>query len=279
MQDSKLQKNLYDQIADAYTWEERKNLYGQAADAYNRVRPRYPKQLVDRVVELTQLPTGAKLLEVGCGPGTATTAFAKLGFQLVGLEPSRESCLIARQNCAPYPNVEIINTTFEEWELEAEKFHAVLSASAFHWVAAETRHQKAADALQDRGFLILLWNTPPKPDAETEQMLDEVYRQRAPSLRRVEDTASHEKNISKFGRDVIDSGLFENLQSEQLSLEVTYSIEDYLALLSTLSQYIMLKPQQRYFLFAGLQEVLENRLLGSSIKLSYLSVFQVAKKI
>lgn len=278
MKDSEAENNLHRQIAATYTWEERKNWYGQAADAYNRVRPRYPKQLVDRVVELVQLPPGAKLLEVGCGPGTATTAFAQRGFQLVGLEPSWQSCLLARRNCAPYPNVEIINTTFEEWRLEAEKFHAVLSATAFHWVAAEIRHQKAADALQERGFLILLWNTPPKPNAEIEQLLDEVYRQRAPSLKRVEEIAAHKKNISKFGRDVMDSGLFENLQSEQLVLDVTYSIEDYLALLSTLSQYIMLEPQQRDFLFAGLREVLENR-LGSSMELSYLSVFQVAQKI
>lgn len=279
MKDSKPEKKLtlHGQIAAAYTREERKNLYGRVADAYNRVRPRYPKQLVDRVVELARLPAGAKLLEVGCGPGTATTAFAKRGYQLVGLEPS-QSCLVARQNCAPYPDVEIINTTFEEWQLEAEKFHAVLSATAFHWVSAEIRHQKAADALQERGFLILLWNTPPQPEPETEQLLDEVYRQRAPSLTRVEDRATHQKNISKFGRDVIDSGLFENLRSEQLVLDVTYSIEDYLALLSTLSQYIMLEPQQRNFLFAGLREVLENR-LGSSIQLSYLSVFHLAQKI
>ena len=278
MKDSEAEKNLHRQIAATYSWEERKNWYGQAADAYNRVRPRYPKELVDRVVELAQLSPGAKLLEVGCGPGTATTAFAKLGFQLVGLEPSWQSCLLARQNCAPYPNVEIINTTFEEWQLEAEKFHAVLSATAFHWVPAEIRHQKAANALQERGFLILLWNTPPKPNVEIEQLLDEVYRQRAPSLKRVEEIAAHKKNISKFGRDVMDSGLFENLQSEQLVLDVTYSIKDYLALLSTLSQYIMLEPQQRDFLFAGLREVLENR-LGSSMELSYLSVFQVAQKI
>jgi SAM-dependent methyltransferase len=60
--------------------EQQKSWYSAVADAYNRVRPRYPKELIGRVVELAQLQNDAIILEVGCGPGTATAAFAQLGF-------------------------------------------------------------------------------------------------------------------------------------------------------------------------------------------------------
>src|SRR5919199_1486233 len=109
-------KNLEQQLKDysGKDLQQRKNWYSRVADAYNRVRPRYPTQLIDRAVELAKLPADAIILEVGCGPGTATTAFAQLGFSMVCLEPSQEAFQLARQNCAPYADVEIRNTTFEE---------------------------------------------------------------------------------------------------------------------------------------------------------------------
>ncbi len=118
--------------AEAYPLDQRKNWYSPVADAYNRVRPRYPEVLISRVIELTQLPTDASILELGCGPGNATVTFAQKGYKLVGIEPSEAACQLAKQNCAPYPNVKIENTTFEEWELEVEKFNAVLAATSTH---------------------------------------------------------------------------------------------------------------------------------------------------
>ncbi|WP_017318536.1 class I SAM-dependent methyltransferase [Mastigocladopsis repens] len=258
--------------------EQRKNWYSEVANAYNKVRPRYPQELICRAVELAQLPKDAIILEVGCGPGTATTSFAQLGFSMVCLEPSQEACQLARQNCAPYPNVEIRNTTFEEWELETERFHAVLSATAFHWVTPEIGYPKAAAALQDNGSLILLWNMTLQPQYEVYQVLNEVYQTLAPSLGRYEDRATQEQSLRRFGQNVINSGQFKDLVSEQLACEVTYSIDDYLRLLSTYSPYIALEPQKRNSLFEGLREALE-RNCSRNIQVSYLSAFHIAQKI
>lgn len=84
MNDSEQRKSWYGD----YTLEQRKSWYGEVADAYNRVRPRYPKELICRAVELAQLCADAVILEVGCGPGTATISFARLGFSMLCLEPS-----------------------------------------------------------------------------------------------------------------------------------------------------------------------------------------------
>lgn len=67
--------------------EQRKNWYSPAAEAYNKTRPRYLQDLIRQVVELTQLSTDSKILEVGCCPGTATVALAKpaVGIATVGL--------------------------------------------------------------------------------------------------------------------------------------------------------------------------------------------------
>jgi SAM-dependent methyltransferase len=267
----------YRDILDTYTVDQRKAWYGTVADAYNRFRPRYPQELIDSAIEAAHLPLNATLLEIGCGPGTATTAFAQLGYSMVCLEPSQAACQLAQQNCAQYPNVTIQTTTFEEWQLDAQRFDAVLSATAFHWVSPDIRYVKAATALQDNGSLILLWNTPPQPKYDVYQVMNEVYQAQAPLLARYENRTTQAEQLRKIGQAAIDAGLFKNLVSQQIICEMTYGIDEYLALLSTLSPYIALEPEKRTALFEGLSNVLERK-CGERIETSYLSMFHVAQK-
>lgn len=256
--------------------EQKKTWYSPSADAYNKVRPRYPKQIIERVVELAQLSSNASILEVGCGPGNATVAFANFGFSMVCLEPNQDFCSLARLNCTQYPNVEIRNTSFEEWQLEAERFDAVLAATSIHWVSPQVAYPKAAVALKDDGFLILLWNVIPEPSYEVYQVSREVYQKYAPSITQYKGREAQQEDLRGLGEVVLKSGKFGDLVSGQVMCEVTYSTDDYLDLLSTLSPYLKLEPQNRDFLFEGLREKLEK--FGGSIPVSYLSAFQIARK-
>ncbi len=263
--------------ADAYPFEQRKSWYSAVAEAYNRVRPRYPQALITRIIELTQLPPSAAILELGCGPGNATVAFAQKGYKIVCIEPSMAACQLAKQNCATYPQVEINNTTFEEWELEAERFNAVLAATSIHWMTPEIVYPKAAAALQNNGYLILLWNMTAQLPYEVCQSLKEAYQKYAPVLGKYEDRETQTKILRKFGQMVADSGYFGGLVSEQIAWEANYSVDDYVLLLNTYAPYIELKPQQRDNLFAALKEILEQD-GKKSVQLSYLSAFHIAQK-
>lgn len=275
MPDSSPKNNWYQN----FNLEQKSNWYGKIADAYDKTRPRYPQKLVNRAVEIAQLSADAKILEIGCATGTATTTFAELGFSMVCLEPNAASYKILLKNCTRYEKVKIINTTFEEWELEKNQFDAVLAATSFHWISSEVRYAKTAEALKTDGFLILLWNTPPQPSQEIyRELLDSVYQTYAPDIKGYEAIATHQKNIGSFGNAVIDSGKFQNLVSEELISEVTYDVDDYLALLSTLSPYIAMESARRHSLFKNLGTVLKNH-HGNNIHLSYLSALQVAQKV
>lgn len=270
-------ENTYKSYRDNYNLEQRKNWYSKVADAYNRTRPRYPQEIISRTIELTKLGGDAKILEIGCGPGTATTEFAKLGFSMVCLEPSQESCNLARQNCARFSDVEIINTTFEEWELQTNKFNAVLAATSFHWVSPEIGYPKVEKVLEDNGCLILLWNKEAQPSYQVYQILDEVYQRQVPSLSRYEDRATQSGILRELGENVVKSGLFKDLIYEYVECHRVYSIDDYLILLSTLSPYIILDSQQGDALFNDLRDTLHKH-LGNTIETSYLSAFQIAWK-
>lgn len=267
---SNLLKNIY-RCADKSSW------YSQVAVAYDRTRPRYPTAIMNKMQKLANLQLHTKILEIGSGPGIASVELAKLGIQMVCIEPSLAACEIARRKCAAYSNVEFINTTFEEWTLEKQKFDAVIATTSFHWVTPEIRNEKTAAALKENGVLILLWNTPPQPNYQIFQSLKNIYLTYAPDLAQYEEHQAYQQNLAQIGQEVINSGYFKDLISEQLISKVVYSIDDYLTLLSTLSPYIRLTTVERNTLFTQLKQRLENT-SNNQLELSYLSMLQVASK-
>ncbi|MGB6298997.1 MAG: hypothetical protein WBF90_22855 [Rivularia sp. (in: cyanobacteria)] len=108
-----------------------------------------------------------------------------------------------------------------------------------HWVTPEVGYPKLEKALKDDGNLILLWNKEPQPSYEVYQILDEVYQKQVPSLSRYEARGTTERILRELGDNVVKSGLFKDLVFECLECQRSYSIDDYLTLLSTLSPYIV----------------------------------------
>ena len=272
MKEFKILKNLYSQDL-----ETRKNWYSNVAEAYNKFRPRYPEEIINGAIEIAQIFPKANILELGCGPGNATLAFAKLGFSMICLEPSLAACHLARKNCEMYPQVEIQQTTFEEWELEPEKFDAVLAATSFHWINPKSGNIRIAEALKHDGALILLWNMTPQPEYEIYQIFREIYQKYAPFLDRYEDIKTQKQIVEKLGQTAINSGRFKNLVSEQIVCKANYYIDDFLLLLSTYTPYLKLDIETRNCLFTELRKKIENNLEGN-IQITYISAFQVAKK-
>ncbi|BBD57706.1 type 12 methyltransferase [Nostoc sp. HK-01] len=257
--------------------EIRKNWYSPAAEAYNKARPRYPQNFIEQVIKAAQLSPDAKILEVGCGPGTATTSFAQLGYSMLCLEPNPDFFELAKQNCQLYPNVEIQNSSFEEWNLQPEQFDAVLAASSFHWIPAEVGYPKAANTLKDNGHLLLFWNKELQPSYAVYQRLSEVYQKHAPSLDRYESWETQQEIFKGFGSIVIDSGKFKDIQFGEVTSDVVYSTDEYLALLNTYSPYIQLDADTKKTLFAELTQLINND-FGGSLQLSYISAFHICKK-
>ncbi|MEL6437712.1 MAG: class I SAM-dependent methyltransferase [Cyanobacteria bacterium J06621_8] len=267
---SNLLKNIY-HCADKSKW------YDSVSEAYERTRPRYPQQILAQIQANAQLKPGKSVLEIGSGPAIASVELAKLGVNLVCLEPSQAACKIARRKCSAYPQVKVINTTFEAWELAEQKFDAVVATTSFHWVSPEIRTQKAAAALKKHGKLILMWNTPPQPSYEVYQSLAHIYQELAPELARYEGHQHHEQNLAYFGEEIIESGCFENLITDKIISRVSYSVDDYLTLLSTLSPYIGLEPEVRSQLFKSMEQLLKLN-YGEQLELQYLSLVQIAEK-
>ena len=255
--------------------EAKKTWYSPVADIYQQARPSYPPELIDRAITLARLSDRTKVLELGCGSGNATVAFANLGIPLTCLDINADFCRVAQRNCQAYPQVKIICESFESYEFGDNKFQAVLSANAFHWMPAATKYSRAASVLNDDGYLILLWNLTPEPEPEIFEALAEIYRIYAPALFKYEGAETQAEILAGFRQEVIDSRNFADLVVEQISCQVYYTIDEYLSLISTLRR---LKPTTKELLFPRLKDKLQ-KLGREKLKLSFLSAVFVSKKI
>jgi SAM-dependent methyltransferase len=258
--------------------EQRTHWYSPAAAAYAATRPRYPQQLVEEVVARSGLTAASTLLEVGCGPGTATVSFAELGCRIVALEPNPEFCLLAEEVCQRFPNVELVTTSLEEWEPHQERFDAVVAATSFHWIPPEIAYPKAAGALRENGWLILLWNKELQPSSQTHEALRAIHRRHAPALERpYEDADAVAGIIAALGQPLLESPLFHGAQQGQWLVESLLRIDDYLTLLTTYSPFLTLDPAVRDALLAELRPALEN-LHGESVPLTHTSAYVMAQR-
>ncbi|NJM96505.1 MAG: class I SAM-dependent methyltransferase [Phormidesmis sp. RL_2_1] len=269
-QDSNWQ-SWYQNFDEHHSLAERRHWYSQVATAYRWARPRYPNTLIEQVIAQAKLSAAdaspgsmsASVLEVGCGPGIATAALAAKNLTITAIEPSSAACALARQACKDYPNVNIYNSTFEEYPLNTQQFDAVLAATSFHWLSPDTACQKSAAALKPGGSLILLWATPPQPSAEICHALQPIYDRYQLSdmgQEQYRTQAYYQHNFETLANTVNDSGFFQPSRVTIQRCQSTYSIEKYLALLSTLSGYIALEEQVRENLLLALSAQLAQQL-------------------
>jgi protein-L-isoaspartate O-methyltransferase len=259
------------------TLADRKNWYSPAAQAYGLARPPYPIEVIQQVTELAELTDQSVMLEIGCGPGTATVDFAPVVGSIDSLEPNPDFYHLAQANCAAHSNVHFHNQAFEEWQSE-QKFDAVLAASSFHWIPASIGYPKAASLLKENGALILLWNKELQPSWEVYQQLAPVYQKFAPQLDRYEDRATEADVLQQLGQMSIDSGYFDNLVGGEVRVAVTYGVDRYLTLLNTYSPYLKLDDDSKAALFMALKEII-NSDLGGSIDLQHTSAFHISRHI
>jgi SAM-dependent methyltransferase len=131
-------------------------VFDDVADTYDRVRPAYPDELFADLVTVTGLTRRSSILEVGCGTGQATTSLAALGCSVTALERGPALADLARQRVSAHPNVDVVTTTFEEWDEHGERFDALVAAASWHWIDPAIGWRRAHQVLRPDGWLAVL---------------------------------------------------------------------------------------------------------------------------
>lgn len=127
----------------------RRVTFDRVADLYARHRAVAPPEVFDDLLRLARLERGAHVLEIGCGTGQATLPLAQRALAVTAVELGAELAERARSNLAPFPSVRIVTASFEDWDPAGERFDAVVSFNAFHWLDEGLRFAKSAAILRE----------------------------------------------------------------------------------------------------------------------------------
>ncbi|KAG7369486.1 methylase [Nitzschia inconspicua] len=256
-------KNMafYSKFDTLHGKDSRKTWYNDATQAYMEARPTYPSHMIQRALQEANLDPPAHILEVGCGPGTATLPLAQLGFTVTAMDPAPQNCVAAREQCQEFHRrVTIVESTLEDYQHpdNLTPISAILCPTSFHWISLDAACQKTAQLLLQSnptgrtGCLLLWWAMPPQPTLEICDRLQDVY------------DAMEESNLGRDMRQYCNQHqIIASLDAMRLRLnesgyyhsndvplrleDVTfrYTPERYVTLLSTLSPYIALEETKR----------------------------------
>lgn len=255
-------------------------MFGEVAELYDRHRPSYPSALVDDLTRDAGVRPGDRVLEVGAGTGKATALFAARGLAVVAVEPSHEMAALARRNLAGYRQVEVVESDFERWEPGGETFGLLYSAQAWHWVDPNVRYQRARRALVAGGLLATFWNRAAWGPSELRNALLAAYDAVAPGMSA--QGPMHPANASPEGDEnwpgeIAGVTEFEDPAQRRYRWSRDYSAEDYVGLLSTLSEFRLLGDAARRRLLSAVRQTIEEH--GGVLSMPMLTVVNLARAV
>lgn len=226
--------------------------FDRVAQQYRRARPHHPAPLLDELVGITGVRPGDRVLDVGCGPGTASVPLAERGFTVVGLDAGARLASVAAAALARSPNVEarVVVGSLEHAPLRRRSFDLVVAATAWHWFDPTTRLDVVHDLLVAGGH-VAMWDVlhvqPDDGDPifdELQEVYDEIGESRPPGERTPRPGELHTKTEEMEAHHG-----FEVVHVAHHDWEVDYDAEGYIDLLGTFSGHLTMSDDARERLF------------------------------
>jgi trans-aconitate methyltransferase len=252
--------------------------FDEVAQLYDAMRPSYPEAVCEDVAALVGGRDDPRLLEIGCGTGHATRAFAERGFRIHCVELGEKLAAVARRNLAGFERVTIEVANFDAWTAGG-RFDLVYSASAFHWLNRETREERIA-ALLDRGGTLAVWRNHHVRNGSSDEFIDateQIYEREAPALVKKRIHVPRAADLGVTEEEKLTSALFEAPEIRVYFWRKSYAAAEYVRMMSTHSDHRLLPESQRRRLLSALEELIERR-FGGSVTSDYATLLEIARK-
>jgi SAM-dependent methyltransferase len=213
-----------------HTDRRRAQAFGAVALDYDRYRPRYPQALITRIVPRP----GVRVLDVGAGTGISSMQLAGAGARVLAIEPDDRMADV----CAA-KGITVERGLFEEWDPAGRRYDTVVFGQSFHWVQPGPALAKIAGLLTEGGSLVLMWNrvAPATPSHADLAAIYADYPTAAPSSPNDPDGEA-----AVIGE--IESHGF-RIERAEFEEQLHYSTDDWVRMVSTNSNHLILQTAQR----------------------------------
>ena len=252
---------------------ERRFVFDEVAELYARARPSYPPELAEDLIRESGLQTGARILELGCGPGNASVLFSNREYRLLCLEPGPRLADVARRRLASDGDARVAVTTFEDWPLEPEAFDLVFAAQSFHWMDPTERFTKAARALKADSTFAIFANRPLGGSSPVDDWIRQAYAAHAPHI----DARWLGHNTRDYFLELFAAASeFRPARSREYAWRGEYTSPEYIDLLQTHSDHRVLPADERSALLDAIRQAIDEN--GGRFMVDYLAVLCWARR-
>ena len=155
------------------------------ADVYDRYRPSPPPELLDVLAFLARVERPRVVVDLGCGTGLSTRAWADRANEVVGVEPNPRMIARARSS-TDAPNVRYVHAFAAETGLPDGEADLVTTWQAFHWMEPQPAIAEAARILRDGGaFAVCDYDVPPVVEPEVDAAFGALFSARREARQRL----------------------------------------------------------------------------------------------
>jgi SAM-dependent methyltransferase len=155
------------------------------ADVYDRYRPSPPREVLDVLTLAAGVERPRLVVDLGCGTGLATRAWAELADEVVGVEPNPRMIERAR-TATEQPNVRYVEAYAAETGMPDGEADLVTSFQSFHWMEPEPVLAEASRILRTgRVFAACDYDVPSFTEPEVDAAFADFMRARREQRQRL----------------------------------------------------------------------------------------------
>ncbi|WP_033168186.1 class I SAM-dependent methyltransferase [Clostridium sp. KNHs205] len=268
-------------------WERNKRLhFNDIVENYDKMRPEYPQEIFEDVINYSNALTGKGAIEIGAGTGKATHPFLDAGYDVTAIEIGSNMADFLLKRFSGHKGFNVVVSSFEDAVLQESSFDLIYSATAFHWIDAEIGCQKAFRLLKDGGTIALFrYNAIAANGDELYDEIQAIYEKHYYSYY-TSDTRPIKKTKEDFEKpsEIYNSFRFEDLRTygfKDVSMKFydgykTFNADEYITWLETMSDHRGLPDSNRKILYAGIKEAIIEH--GNHHKIDFIFQLYMGRK-
>lgn len=151
------------EIGDAEVFDARRVAFGAYAAIYDQVRPEWPSRTVAWMLGSPAAARVCRVVDLGAGTGKGTRAIARLGHDVIAVEPSVGMRQALTASLATLPEetaarISAVDGGAERMPVGTGSVDAVAVFQAWHWFDPETAAAECARVLRPGGWLSIGWH-------------------------------------------------------------------------------------------------------------------------
>ena len=254
---------------------DRKYLFDKVVLNYDRRRANYAAQLFNDIINYSGITAGSPIIEIGCGTGKATEPFLKMGCSVTAIELGKNLASYTKKKYKKYSNLKVIQSAFEDYECDNNKFDMLYSATAFHWIPPQTGYKKAYRIIKNGGTIALFWSKS-SVDIKNNSLYEKIqsiYNKLLPEWKNDENKNNQASRHPVIQKRMADYG-FADFKSYLYHDTRVMTGKEYVELLDTYSDHRALDKIIRAKLYGSIKAAIEeskNRLIVNDIVDLYLA--------